>query len=344
LSERVLTLRELNRALLARQLLLEQARMPVVRAVERIAGLQAQNPPSPYIGLWSRLAAFRVEQLEHALARGHVVKATLMRTTLHIVSRADYSMIRAALLPGKMERFGRLDLKQLTARLAALEPGPQLRVRWYETLEDQPVRAEERWPLWGAVLLHAGLVHAPPSGRIGYRGSASFKPADAADPPEAPFAALVRRYLGAFGPASVEDVSSWSSLRTPLVREGLDGLRLRRFRDEKGRLLFDLPRAPLPLPDTPAPVRFLPKWDSSLLAYAPSERERILPERYRRTVIRPNGDVLPTFLVDGFVAGTWGVERKRVRCDPFEPLPTRVRAQVEAEGERVLEFLGGRAP
>jgi hypothetical protein len=344
LSERVLTPRELNRALLARQLLLERSRVPIVRAVERIGGLQAQNPPSPYIGLWSRLAGFRIERLERALARGQVVKATLMRTTLHIVSRADYSMIRAALLPGKVERFGRLDLEELTARLDALEPGPQLRARWYETLEDLPLRPEERWPLWGAVLLHAGLVHASPSGTIAYRGSASLRPADAADPPEAPVAALVRRYLGAFGPASVDDVSSWSGLRTPLVREGLDGLKLRRFRDEKGRLLFDLARAPLPPARTPAPVRLLPKWDSSLLAYAPAERERILPERYRRTVIRTNGDVLPTFLVDGFVAGTWRVERKRLRLDPFEPLSTRVRAEVEAEGERVLEFLGGRAP
>jgi hypothetical protein len=344
-SERVLTLRELNRALLARQLLLERARLPVVRAIERIGGLQAQHPPSPYIALWSRLDGFRSEALERALARGRAVKATLMRTTLHIVSRRDYSTLRGALLPARRERFAALDLAQLAERLLALEPGPQLRARWYETLADLPVRPEERWPLWGAVLMEARLVHAPPSGTFAYRGSPSFTSAAAAgEEPEVPYAGLVRRYLRAFGPATVEDVASWSGLRTPLVRHGLSALALRRFRDEKGRLLFDLSRAALPPEETQAPVRFLPKWDSSLLAHAPPERERILPERYRRTVIRTNGDVLPTFLVDGFVAGTWRVEKRKLKLEPFEPLPRRVLAEVEREGERAVAFLGGRSP
>jgi hypothetical protein len=315
-----------------------------MRAIERIAGLQAQNPPSPYVALWSRLDGFRIEQLERALARGQVVKATLMRTTLHIVSRADYWLMRAALLPSRRERFGHLGLDELAQRLLTLEPGPQLRARWYETLGEVPVQPEERWPLWGAVPMHAKLVHAPPSGTIGYRGSASFRSAEPGEPPASPYAALASRYLGAFGPASIDDVASWSGLRTPLVRQGLDALELRRFRDEKGRLLLDLPRAPLPSAETPAPVRFLPKWDSSLLAHAPPERERILPERYRRTVIRTNGDVLPTFLVDGFVAGTWGVEKRRLHLEPFEPLPKRVLAEIEREGERVVGFLGGRKP
>jgi Winged helix DNA-binding domain len=355
-SERVLTLRELNRALLARQLLLERARLPLVRAIERIGALQAQHAPSPYIALWSRLEGFRIAELERALARGQVVKATLMRTTLHMVSRADYWTIVAALLPARMERVERsfpgLDLDALEERLLALEEGPQIRERWYEVLDeltDRPIKPDERWPLWGTVLTRAQLVHAPPSGAFGYRGSPTFVPAASwlgprPDPPEAPLAALVRRYLGAFGPASVDDVSSWTGLRTPLVRQGLDALSLRRFRDEKGRLLLDLPRAPLPPATTSAPVRFLPKWDSSLLAHSPPERERILPERYRKTVIRPNGDVLPTFLVDGFVAGSWSVRGKKLALEPFEPLPKRVRAQVEREGERAVAFLGGRSP
>jgi hypothetical protein len=344
-SERVLTLRELNRALLARQLLLKRAQLPLARAVERIGGLQAQNPPSPYLALWSRLDGFEIGQLERALAGGHVVKATLMRTTLHIVSRAHYRTLLAALLPARRARFARFDLDELAARLFALEPGPQLRPRWYAALEDLEFKLEEGWPLWGTVLMHARLVHAPPSGTFAFRGSPAFVPAgELGPPPEQPLAELVRGYLGAFGPASIDDIASWSALRTPLVREGLESLRLRRFRDEKGRQLLDLPRSPLPPGDTAAPVRFLPKWDSSLLAHSPPERERILPERYRKTVIRPNGDVLPTFLVDGFVAGSWGVRGKKLALEPFEPLPKRVLAEVEREGERAVEFLGGRSP
>jgi hypothetical protein len=253
----------------------------------------------------------------------------------------------AALLPARLERFADLDLDALAERLLALEPGPQLRPRWYETLDEianRSIRPDERWSLWGAVQLRARLVHAAPSGTLGFRGSPALVPVGELGTPEAPLAELVRRYLGAFGPASVDDVSSWTGLRTPLVRQGLDGLRLLRFRDEKGRLLLDLPRAPLPPPDTAAPIRFLPKWDSSLLAHSPPERERILPERYRKTVIRKNGDVLPTFLVDGFVAGVWGVRRKRLALEPFEPLPNRVLAEVEREGERAVDFLGGRSP
>jgi hypothetical protein len=343
LTERVLTLRELNRAVLARQLLLERVRLPVVRALERLGALQAQNPPSPYLALWSRLDGFRVDQLERALARGDAVKATLMRSTLHVVSRRDYGTIVAALLPARRERFSTLDLEELAARLLALPPGPQLRERWYETLAGVPVRVEDRWPLWGTVLMHGRLVHALPSGTFSYRGSPTLVPAPPASEPDEPHAAVLRRYLGAFGPASVDDAASWTGLATPDVRRGLDRLTLRRFRDEKGRLLLDLPRAPLPPAETPAPVRFLPKWDSILLAHAPPERERILPERHRKTVIRANGDVLPTFLVDGFVAGTWRVEKKRLRLEPLEPLPRRVLAAVEREGELVVAFLGGRS-
>jgi Winged helix DNA-binding domain len=340
----MLTLRELNRALLARQLLLRRVRLPVPRAVERIGGLQAQNPPSPYVALWSRLDGFRIEHLERALARGQVVKATLMRTTLHIVSRADYSAVVAALVPARRERFAALDLDALAEEVLALEPGPQLRERWYEASGAVALKPEERWPLWGAVLMHARLVHAPPSGTFTYRGSPTLARARSDTAPSAPLAELARRYLGAFGPATVDDLSSWSGLRTPLVRQGLEALELRRFRDEKDRLLLDLPRAQLPAADTPAPVRFLPRWDAILLGHAPPERARILPERYRQTVIRKNGDVLPTFLLDGLVAGLWGVAKGRLRLEPFEPLPRRVRSEVEREGERALAFLGGRAP
>jgi hypothetical protein len=151
---------------------------------------------------------------------------------------------------------------------------------------------------------------------------------------------LVRSYLAAFGPATQEDLLRFVGVRVADVRPGLERLELRTFRDEQGRKLLDLPRAPLPDADTPAPVRFLPKWDSSLLAYAPPERKRILPEKFRATVIRKNGDVLPTILVDGFVAAAWEVGKKgKLEIAPLRKLSRAERAEVDEEGERLLEFV-----
>jgi hypothetical protein len=161
---------------------------------------------------------------------------------------------------------------------------------------------------------------------------------------------LLRRYLGAFGPATRADVASWTGLPASLLEPGLAALEpeLRRFRDEKGRLLVDLGRAPRPSGATPAPARFLPKWDSTLLAYAPAERERVLPENVRKTVIRANGDVLATFLVEGSVAGVWRLERTRRKAtlvvEPFEPLPRGARRELEDEGARLVRFLEPEAP
>ena len=149
----------------------------------------------------------------------------------------------------------------------------------------------------------------------------------------------VARYLAAFGPASVDDMASWLGVTTPAIRAVLDVVAPRTFRDEAGRRLYDVARAPLPSEDTPAPARLLPKWDSPLLAYAPSERSRILPDAYRKRVIAPNGDVAQTFLVDGFVAGTWKVDKGRFRLEPFARLPASTRRELEAEGERLLGFL-----
>src|SRR6266542_5800945 len=153
---------------------------------------------------------------------------------------------------------------------------------------------------------------------------------------------LVRSYLAAFGPATQNDLVRFAGVRTGDVRPGLERLELRAFRDERGRVLLDLPRAPLPNADTPAPVRFLPKWDSSMLAYAPPERTRILPENFRSTVIRKNGDVLPTVLVDGFVAATWGLDKKAgLQLTPLRRLAKAERSAIEAEGERLVEFVRG---
>jgi DNA glycosylase AlkZ-like len=349
---RVLTVRELNRALLARQLLLQRRSLPVPEAVTRLGALQAQWSPSPYIALWSRLENFRIPRLERALATGKVVKTTLMRSTLHVVSSADYFAFAAAIVSARRSRVERsfpdvsLDAVADRLRDATSEP-PRSWNEWRELvveLAGRPIKPGEIWPLWTVGFMHARLVHLPPSGTYGFYRGAHFIPAEnwlgAAPEIQGPsMTHLVSRYLAAFGPASVDDLKSWTGVPAPAIRHALGTLTLREFRDEKRRRLFDLPRLPLPPADTPAPVRFLPKWDSALLAYAPPERERILPERYRKRVIATNGDVAPTLLMDGFVAGTWRVEKDRVRLEPFARLSKGERGDLEAEGERLVDFL-----
>jgi hypothetical protein len=349
-TERVLTERELNRALLARQLLLQRARLPVARAIERVGALQAQWSPSPYIALWARLEGFEIAQLERALARKRAVKATLMRSTLHIVSSADYPIYAAAIVEArraKVERSFLVDLDAVAERLqAATKEPPRQWIEWRElmiSLAGLPVE-QGIWPLWTVGFMHARLVHLPPSGSYNLTRGARFVPFDewAGAPPDVPpdpMRHLVRRYLAAFGPASVDDIASWTGLPTPAIRAVLETVAPRTFRDEAGRLIYDVPRGPLPADDTPAPVRLLPKWDSALLAYSPPERTRILPERHRRRVIAKNGDVAQTILVDGFVAGTWEVKQKRLELEPFGPLRKGVRDELAAEGERLLAFL-----
>jgi hypothetical protein len=191
----------------------------------------------------------------------------------------------------------------------------------------------------------APLVHLPPSGTWGFHGRPTLQLMNAwlgVDLPsrEAGAEHLVRSYLAAFGPATQQDLLRFAGVRVGDLRPGLDQLELRTFRDGRGRTLLDLPRAPLPDGDTPAPIRFLPKWDSSLLAYAPPERTRILPEKFRSTVIRKNGDVLPTVLVDGFVAATWNVDRKRgLELSPLRRLTKAERAEIDEEGAHLVEFM-----
>jgi hypothetical protein len=355
---RVLTERELNRALLARQELLARRRMSVPAALERIGGLQAQHSPSPHIALWSRVGGFRPQQLEKALRDRKAVKATLMRVTLHVVSTRDYYAFEPALRLARrawwadigpragvefdFEEVGRRtlelvgsgdrspeELKQLTLTLAK---GPEPSAGFH----------------WRLAVGAASLVHTPPSGFWGHHGPGRFASAAgwlgrAVRGEDLDLGRLVRRHLGAFGPATRGDVSSWSGLTVSALTPGFEALRLVEYRDERGRRLYDLPRRPLPAADTRPPVRFLPKWDSSLLAFEAPERRRILPERYRKTVIRKNGDVLPTFLIDGFVAGAWSTKRGKKRAalvlDAFEPVPRAWKRELVEEGERLLRFL-----
>jgi hypothetical protein len=360
---KVLTERELNRALLARQLLLERKRMTVPAALERIGGLQAQHGPSPHIALWSRVAGFRPEQLDKALRDRKAVKATLMRVTLHILSTRDYFAFEPALRTARRAwwadiapRVGvEFDIDEVGRRTLELvgtgHRAPDELKELVLGLAEGP--APSSGFHWRLAVGSASLVHTPPSGFWGHHGPGRFA-SDAGwlgrtvTPEDGDVQLLVRRHLGAFGPATRGDVSSWSGLPVTTLAPGFEALALKEYRDERGRRLYDLPRGPLPPADTRPPVRFLPKWDSTLLAFEAPERTRILPERYRKTVIRKNGDVLPTFLIDGFVAGAWSVKRTSkvatLLLDAFEPVPRGWKRELAEEGERLLRFLEPDAP
>lgn len=341
-EERVLSRRELNRALLARQLLLERRRLPVARAVECLCAIQAQYSPSPYIALWTRLTDFRKDALTRALERRQVVRTTLMRITLHIVSARDYPFFAAIWMPATQEMTPRVNgeqLAELSRRVYEIARRPVTHA------EIEAVAADEMGGRWRTRCL-APLVQLPPAGTWRFHGRPRLMVMEEylgveLPPREAGAEHLVRSYLAAFGPASQADVMRFAGMRAGDIRPGLDRLRLQTFRAEDGRLLYDLARAPRPDAATQAPVRFLPKWDHSLLAY--QDRTRILPEELQPTVIRKNGDVLPTFLVDGVVAGMWSVERARDRAtlvlEPFAPLLGRARREVVAEGERLLRWM-----
>jgi hypothetical protein len=338
---RILTLRELNRALLERQLLLRRRKLGVQEAVERLCALQAQYSLSPYIALWSRVLGFRREHLTRALEQREVVKSTLFRITLHMTSARDYPYFAAAFLPAAREMTPRVTtelLEELSRRVYAVAQTPVT----HEQIEE--LAAEEMGGRWRTRTL-APLVHIPPSGTWRFWGRPELVRMQTwlgVDlPPRAEGAKrVVERYLAAFGPATQQDLLRFAGVRVGDLRPGLEQLELRSFRDERGRELVDLPGQPLPDADTPAPIRFLPKWDSSLLAYAPPERMRILPEKLRGVVIRRNGDVLPTVLVDGFVAATWNVDSKKdLEIEPLRRLTKVERGEIDDEGERLVAFM-----
>jgi hypothetical protein len=342
LEERVLSRRELNRALLARQLLLERRRLPVARAVERLCALQAQYSPSPYIALWSRLPDFRKDAFTRALERREIVRATLMRITLHVVSASDYPYFAALWMPATQEMTPRLTpdkLAELSQRVYAAARKPVTHA------EIEAIAAADMGGRWRTRCL-APLVHLPPAGTWKFHGRPQLLVmeeylGDQLPPRDDGAERLVRSYLAAFGPAMQSDLLRFAGMRVGDVRPGLERLQLRTFRDEGGRVLLDLPRAPLPAEETKAPVRFLPKWDHALLAY--DDRTRILPKELQATVIRKNGDVLPTFLVEGVVAGVWSIARAKdkatLRLEPFAPLPRKLRSELEDEGERLVRWI-----
>ena len=338
MAERVLTLRELNRATLARQLLLERKRVPLTRALERCAGLQAQWAPAPYVGLWTRTDGFRRQTLEAALRRHAVVRAVLMRGTIHLVSLADYSLFGAAVgLPPWLKPAVADRAEALHDAIVAFGAEPRTREEVFAYLEREHGMARtEGEAFWYALRIRGRLTHAPASGawRSGGRAQYVFVPHERHEDVVAARRELVRRYLAAFGPATRADIAEWSGLRVRDFEDGLDGLPT--YLDERGRTLYDVPRAPLPGADTPAPVRLLPRFDNLVLSH--KDRTRVLADEHRGDVIE-GGWVKSTFLVDGFVAGTWEVENGRVRLEPFAPLPKPAQSALAAEAERLQAWL-----
>ena len=347
-----LTGRQLNRATLARQLLLERESVGPTEAIARLCGLQAQEPAPPFIGLWTRLAGFEREHLLAALRDREVVRATLMRATLHLLGAGDYAAFRPALQP-VMERAVRV----LGDRAAGLEPArvmPAARALLLERPRDfNELRRllQEQFPdvsdraLGYYVRTHVPLVMLPTDARWGFPSVAEFTLADTwlggPLPEDGTPEQLVRRYLAAFGPASAADAQTWSGLQA--LTAVFEAMRpeLVVFKGESGRReLFDLPDAPRPDADVPAPPRFLPEFDNLVLAHA--DRTRLLADEHRGALVTKNLRVRAAFLWDGMVAGTWEVERKRAQATlvmtPFQSLPARAAKELSAEAEALLRF------
>lgn len=333
---RTLTQRELNRALLARQLLLERGRMPLPRALERIGGIQAQYAPSMYIGLWSRVEGFTRDALDRALERRSVIQATLMRHTIHLVSRADYWPLALAVREARRRHWLKA-MRDAPSPQAMAGAARTLRGAMNGTISRKQVEQLVGKQRAAAVGLWIDLVRVPPSGTWERRRADLYAAAeDWIGPPRGEDGAqehLVRRYLGGFGPATRKDVASFTGLPLDDVDAALGQLGLREF--DGG--LVDLPRAPLPDPETPAPPRFLPTWDATLLVHA--RRAGILPEEHRPRIFgikTPHS--FPTFLVDGQVAGTWRFEHGRIELAPFGKLDAGDRRALNEEADRLVEL------
>ncbi|WP_329423656.1 winged helix DNA-binding domain-containing protein [Streptosporangium sp. NBC_01495] len=346
----VLSRRALNRATLERQLLLARAELPALEAVRHLYGMQAQAQNPPYIGLWSRLSGFAHDDLARLINERLVVRLSLMRSTIHLVTADDCLALRPLLGPmlarGAQGRgLAEVDLDELAA------VGRKLVEERPLTFRELGALLRERWPEAPAADLVAGvrnmlaLVQVPPRGIWGAGGQAAHTTAESwlgRSQDERPSAEeAIRRYLAAYGPATVMDVQQWSGMTR--LGETVRGMGLRAFVAEDGAELFDLPEASRPDPGTPAPVRYLSEFDNMLLSFAQRTRTRITEEEYRGRVFTINGIIKATVLVDGFVRGMWKVTEKRgeaiLEVELFAPVSEGERADLEVEGARMLDFV-----
>lgn len=337
----LLTTRRLNRALLARQLLLERSKLPITDALTQVGGLQTQYAPSGYVGLWTRLAGFRRDALTQALEDRSVVQATLMRSTIHVVATSDYWPMAVGVRRARREWAARLPQGAHSAT-ASEERGEQLR----EALQGGPRSVAELGEMArgfvGTVGLWVDLVRVPPGGTWERRRADVLALADRWVGPEASSEEeglrwLVRTYLRGFGPAAPRDAASWAGVPVTWLRPAVEEMGLRRFQDEAGMELLDLPDAPLPDEDTPAPVRLLPHWDANLLVHA--RRTGLLPEAYRASLFTSKRPFSAgVILVDGRVVGEWSVRDRQVVATLYEDLSARDRTAVDDEVEALDAF------
>jgi hypothetical protein len=351
-----LTALQLNRASLGRQLLLRRERLGVTDAIRRCAALQAQEPASPYLALWNRLEGFDPAELDAAFSSFAVVKATLMRLTLHVVHAGDYPDFHNTMLPHL--RGARLldrrytstgltvdDADALLPQLAEFAAQPRAAAEIQEFVDGRHGERKER--LWWALRTYAPLHHVPTGAPWSFDGPRSFVAAPAKPgPPSQPESVerLLLRYLEAFGPATAHDFSQFSLLTMPVVHyvlRSLDG-KLEKLSGPGNTVLFDIPGAWLPSGDVPAPPRLLPMWDSVLLAYR--DRGRLVPPEYRTLVFRRNGDVLPAVLADGYVAGVWRAAEGGIEVTAFRALDDETWRGLAAEASSLMALLDARDP
>lgn len=350
-----LTLRQLNRATLARQMLLARERVTPVRAAERLFGLQAQAPRPPLVGLWSRLVNLDRSRVVKDLLDRRLIRATTMRATLHLLSADDYLRFRGPLQPALdravgvlKERAAGIDVARLVSQGRTFFATP----RTFDAFRDHLGTLHPKGDIRAMAYLvrtRLPLVQVPTDSQWGFPAQAEFvsaetwmkKPLAEGQAPEE----LVLRYFEAFGPSTVADIQAWSGLQG--LKPVVEALRPRlvTFKGEGRTEFFDAPRAPRPDADTPAPVRYLPDWDNLIVSRAD---ERMLARAHRPAVFRPGLRVLATVLVDGMVAGIWKTDRKRtgatLTVNLFAAATKRLRAELEEEGEALVRFLEPDAP
>jgi Winged helix DNA-binding domain len=350
-----LTARQLNRATLGRQLLLHRERLDVPDAVRRVMALQAQEAASPYLALWNRLVDFDPADLDAAFAGRAVVKASLIRITLHAVRAEDYpifhdamvSSLRASRLYDRRFRETDLtipDIDGFLPHLLGFLERPRSKTEIEAMVETHFGAAQPR--AWWALRTFAPLHHSPTGGPWSFGPRGTFVAAGRKAPrsPDEAVRRLLTRYLEAFGPAAAADFGQFTMLRKPAITQALQTLagEVEELDGPDGMTLYDVPGGLLPAEDTPAPPRLLPMWDSILLAYA--DRSRVMPPEYRKLVTRNNGDVLPTLLVDGYVAGVWRPVEGGIEATAFHALSDEAWLGLEAEARALVAFLADREP
>jgi hypothetical protein len=352
-----LTAGQLNRATLARQLLLRRERLGVADAVHRIVAVQAQEPASPYIALWNRIADLDPADLDAAFVDRTVVKASLIRLTLHAVHAKDYpafhNAMRSSLRGSRLldrryttSGLSTADADALLPHLLTFASRPRSKAEIEALLAERlGERANPR--AWWALKSFAPMHHAPTGQPWSFGTRASFiaaLPGPAAESPDASVQRLLLRYLEGFGPASVADFAQFTILRRPVTVDALEALadQVVELEGPGGARLFDVPGGAIPAEDAAAPPRLLPMWDSILLAYA--DRSRVIPPDYRRLVIHQNGDVLPTLLVDGQVAGVWRPAEGGIEATAFHRLSRAAWTGLAAEAAGLVAFLAHRDP